>query len=287
MALIPVYQDVLRVLRATPQGSPVWPAFEAEVFLPHRAYFEGLGQTYGPEIFSPDGLPGTVERLAPYLRASLEPAPAYGMEEQAQRLLDEVTALLPGTPPNLYLATLFYLAPAATISVLGRPAIALGLERFHPAPPPGEPKVWYRPDEIVEMIPHEAAHAARMQVLDLPPTPRLLSLLDMVMLEGTALLFTDLLLGRTTLATFMPAAHLAWHQANDQYVRSLAAAAFDATGMDVFRRFFAPSAPISGYYVGYSLCREYIERYGPQSIRELLALPSKEILNRLAPGTNP
>lgn len=282
MALIPIYRDVLRVLRAIPPGLPVWPAFEAEVFLPHRAYFEGFAHTYGPEVLGPGGLPHAVERLAPSLRANLEPAPSYGMEET--RILDSVTPLLPGTPPNLYLAILFYIAPAATLSVLGRPAIALGLERFSPAPPPGEPKYWYRPDEIIEMIPHEAAHAARMQALQLPPTPRLLTLLDMVMLEGTALLFTDLLLGRTTLATFMPAAHLAWHQANDRHVCAVAAAAFSSRGLEAFQRFFSPDAPVSGYYVGYSLCREYLERYGAHSIRELISLPSQEIINRLSKG---
>lgn len=281
LALIPLYQEILQTLQRLPEGAPVWPDFEAAVYLPHRAYFEGLGHTYGPEVFGPGGLPAAVERQAPHLRLALSPAPAYRMEERAQQLLDAVAPLLPGNPPNLYLATLLFLAPAATLSILGRPAIALGLERFHPTPPPGGAKYWYHPDEVVEMIPHEAAHAARMQVLDLPPSPRRLSLLDMVMLEGTALLFTDLLLGRMTLATFMPLEQLAWHQAHDAQVRAVTADAFQTGGMEAFLRFFTPSAPVSGYYVGYSLCREYLERYGNHAIRELVGLPSLEILRRL------
>ncbi|HEY8346527.1 MAG TPA: DUF2268 domain-containing putative Zn-dependent protease [Symbiobacteriaceae bacterium] len=282
MALIPVYQDVLRVLQAVPPGTPVWPAFESEVFLPHRAFFEGLSATYGPEVFGPGGLPAAVEQLAPILRAALEPASSYQMEEYVQKLLDQVTPLLPGIPSNVYLGVLFFLSPAATLSILERPAIALGLERFHPSPPPGPFKYWYHPREAEEMIPHEAAHVARMQVLKLPPTPRKLTLLDMVMLEGTALVFTDLLLGRTTLTTFMPAEQFAWHQANDQYVRAVVASEFHTGGMEAYLRYFSMYSPISGYYVGYSICREYLERYGNHAIRELVGLPSDEILRRVS-----
>ncbi len=280
MAIIPVYPDMLRALQAAPPGRR-WPAFEARVYLPHRAYFDGLAETYGPEIFGPGGLPGAVERMGPALLQALSPAPGYQMEERTARLLAAARSLLPGTEPDVWLGTLLFIAPAATLSVQGQPAIALGMERFHPAPPPVPQKYWYQPDEVVEMIPHEAAHAARMEVLNLPPTPRQLTLLEMVMLEGTALTFTDQLLGKETLATFMPPEHLQWHRANDALVRRVAAADFGASGMDVFQRYFSPTSPVSGYYVGYSLCREYLDRHGPTAVTELVALPSAEILRRL------
>lgn len=282
MALVPLYRDLLKALETIPPGSPAWPRLATQVYVPHQAFFDGLTETYGPEQFGPFGLPSALEQMAPALRQALAPAPSYQLERSASALLDLVSPLLPGTPPDLYLGTLCFMAPAGTISVRGRPTIALGLERFHPSPPPGPQKIWYHPSEVVEMIPHEAAHAARMQVLNLPPTPRGLSLLEMVMLEGTALTFTDGLLGRKTLATFMPAPHLAWHRQHDAAVRAALLPAYGTGGMEAFRKYFSADSPISGYYVGYSLCREYLDRFGPSAMRELIGLPSAEILRRLA-----
>jgi hypothetical protein len=287
VAIIPLYRDVLRTLAACPGGQPVWPRFQDEVYYPHRAFFEGLVETYGAEMFGPGGLPGAVEQSAPRLRQMLGFAPAYGMEQPCEQYMQTVAPLLPGETPNLYLGTLFFTAPAATISVLGRPAMTLGMERFHPQPPAHQPqKYWYHPHEVVEMIPHEAAHAARMQVLDLPPTPRRLSLLDMAMLEGTALTFTDLLLGRQTLATFMPPERMAWHEANDAAIRAAVWPEFEREGMPIFHKYFSATSPISGYWVGYSLCQEFLQRYGPETVTRLVGMPSREILAALgAPAT--
>lgn len=281
MAIIPLYRDLIRTLDSVPPGSPVWPWFEAHLWLPYRPYFDGLAETYGQDCFGLAPLQRLVEQQAPLLRQALAPAPWYGLEERAGALLQQVSPLLPGTPPDLCLGTLFFTAPAATLSILGQPAIALGLERFHPAPPGGMPRQLYHPAEAAEIIPHEAAHCARMQVLALPPTPRELSLLEMVMLEGTALTFTDQLLGKQTLATFMPPEQLAWHQANDARIRAAVAPAFGTRGLAPFFQYFSADSPVSGYYVGYSLCREFLERFGPGAMRELIALPSTEILARL------
>jgi hypothetical protein len=280
VALVLLYRDVARVLGSTPYGYPVWPRFEQEVYYPHRAYFEGLVATYGEEMFGEGGLRGAVEQAAPGLREQLRHAHTLGLEGEAQRWLEFVTPRLTWTPPNIYVGTLLFTAPAATLSVLGRPAIALGVERFQPGPvqAPGEEKYWYSPAELVEIIPHEAAHVARMQALKLPATPRQLSLLDMVMLEGTALTFTDLLLGRTTLATFMAPEQLAWHQANDGAIRAAVAQDFTREGMEVFLKYFSAEAPVSGYWVGYSLCAEWLRKHGTDQIGRLVALPSSEIL---------
>lgn len=274
MALVELYPDLLRALNGP---GPVWSRLSPTTI----GFLAGLEATYGPETFGPAGVPGALDRLAAPLLRAIAPAAGYGLAESARALLHTVTPLLPGRPADLYLGTLLFIAPAGTVNVGGQPAIAVGLERFHSVPPQGGEKIWYHPSEIAEMIPHEAAHAARMQVLGLPPTPRVLSLLDMVMLEGTALTFTDLLLGRETLATFMPADRLAWHRAHDDAVRTHVAAEFANVGMEPFRRYFAVTSPVSGYYVGYSLCRQYLDRYGPAAVRELVALPSREILRRL------
>lgn len=278
MAMIPLYRDLLRVLQATPYSFPIWPAFEAEVYYPHRAYFEGLAATYGDDLFGPEGLRGAVERAAPNLRECLRHGPEFGLEARAQYWLEQVDPLLPWTAPNIYLGTLLFTGPAATISVLGRPAIALGVERFHPTPPQTGAKYWYHPTELAEIIPHESAHVARMQVLNLPASPRALSLLDMVMLEGTALVFSDQLLGRQTLATFLPPERFAWHQAHDAAVRAAVAPDFGKAGMEMFLKYFATDSPVSGYYIGWSLCRDWLRRHGPDQMRHLLTLPAQAIL---------
>ncbi len=282
MTLTPIYRDVFLSLEAYRQGSPLWPAFEAIAYRPNRAYFDGLTETYGTDLFGPGGLPGAVQQSAVALHGALLPAPSYRMEERAEAILEAIRPHLPGRLPDLCLGTLFFIAPAATLSIRGRPAIALGLERFSPMPPSTGEKFWYHPDEVVEMLPHEAAHAVRMEALGLPPTPQRLCLLDMVLLEGTALLFTDLLLGRETLGTFMNRDQLAWHKAHDTDVVNAAARDFGATGMAVFRRYFGADAPVSGYYTGLSLCRRYLERYGDGAMQELLLLPSTEVLRRLS-----
>lgn len=280
MRITPVYRDVLLSLEAAGLGSPLWPAFYHMAYLPHRAYFDGLADTYGPLLMGHGGLPGIVTRLAPALRRALQSAPGYRMEERVRSLMERLQPLLPGRVPHVWLATLFFAAPAATVAVGGRPEIALGMERFSPAPPPGS-RYWYPPEAAEEMLPHEAAHAVRMEALGLPPSPQHLTLLDMVMLEGTALLFTDLLVGRETLATFMDPGRLAWHRAHDAEAVAAAAREFHSGGLVVFARYFAADAPVSGYWVGYSLCRRYLERYGAGAVREMLCLPSEEILRRL------
>ncbi len=283
MPITLVYPDLL----ALPERR-VWPAFSRSCYNRHRAYFDGLTETYGEDVLGPGGLRRAVETTVQPLRQSIQILLAEGGEPElaVQTLLDHCLPLLPGIDPTVYLGTLFFLAPAATLSVGGRPAIAIGLERFTagdpPPPPAGYPgRFFYRLSELEEMVPHEACHVARMEALHLPPTPRKLSLKEMLLLEGTALVFTDRLVGRQTLRTFMPDEVWERHQSQDGEMRRLAAADLDLTGMPAFARYFTPLAPVSGYYVGYSLCREYLERFGEGALQELVTLPSDIILRRL------
>lgn len=275
MAILPLYAELNALLTVPPQ--PLHHRLSGSL----RRYLTALDQTYEPGSFGPLGAVGLLEQIAPTLGSALRPAAGYGLEETCAHWLAESARMLKAEPPDLYLGTLLFTAPAATINVDGAPAIALGLERFRTQPPAHGPKHWYHPSEAVEMVPHEAAHSVRMRALGLPPTPRHLRLVDMVMLEGTALTFADHMLGRMTLATFMPAEQLAWHQAHDAEARRVAAAEFPAGGMDVFRRYFSRDSRVSGYYVGYTLCREYLQRYGPDLVTELVTMPSDLILQRL------
>jgi uncharacterized protein YjaZ len=59
------------------------------------------------------------------------------------------------------------------------------------------------------------------------------------------------------------------------------AESYEAHGMETFKTYFGAMAPVNGYYVGYSLCKEYLERYGAGAMTELLSLPSRTILQRL------
>lgn len=268
MAIIPLFRDLLR------EG---WSACCRR----HEPYFAGLWETYGPELLGP-GFPGALVAAGGAAVASqlLRVAP-LGWEEAAAALLSLTFRHLPGPAPDLYLGTLFGMAPAATIGVQGRPAIALGLERFDPLasrePPP---RTFFAPEELADMVPHEAAHAIRMQALTLPPSPRVLPLAEMLLLEGTALLFTDALLGRETLPGFMPAADLARHQAMAPHLARLVAPDLDRAGPDVFARYFSPAAPVSGYYVGLELCRRYCQATGIHPA-DLVTVPTRTVLGAL------
>jgi hypothetical protein len=274
VAIIPLYRDLLRLLQAAPDR------FAALAIQSHPTFFAGLWETYGPEIFG-RSLGAALQSSAPALLGALHPAPQFGIEERAAALIDQAEKQLPGPPVDCYLGTLLFTGPAATAGIGGHPAIVVGMERFTPNPPPGGPKQWYRPDEVAEMIPHEAAHVARMRALGLPLSPRHLSLLEMCMLEGTALHFADHLVGRPTLATFMPTEQIAWHEANREALRHWVRPHWRNTGMPTFQAFFGTGAPISGYWIGYDLCRRYLERHGRGSLPELVRLPSSTALNRL------
>lgn len=284
MAISRVYADFLPL---PDQG--LWPAFSRSCYRKHRDYFDGLIATYGEDAFGPGGLRRAVESAGAAARQAIQVLFAEGGDPEplAEHLLEGCLPLLPGISPRVYLGTLFFLAPAATLDIGGQPAIAVGLERFTagdpPPAPPGYPgRFFYRLTELEEMIPHEACHVARMQALSLPLTPRRLSLRDMILLEGTALVFTDRLVGRETLRTFMPAESFRVHRSRDAEVRRLAAADFDQVGMSAFLRYFSPLSPVSGYYVGFSLCREYLDRFGEDRLTELVTLPSDEVLARLS-----
>lgn len=268
MHVIPVYRDLL---------SGGWPyALQSQA-----PYFSGLEETYGREWFGPAGVPGLAAVTGDALLTRIADAAALTeWEDWAARCLQRAMEELPGPPPPLYLACLFDFAPGATLSVHGRPSIALGLERFRHDPPTPPPRHHYHPSELVEIVPHEAAHAARMQGLGLPPTPRLLPLKEMLMLEGTALLLTDQLLGRQSLRTFMPADMIASHQAWDPYLRQHVVPCLESGGMDAFHRFFSAASPVSGYYLGWSLCSDYLQRSG-RTLAELILTPADEVLRTL------
>jgi len=277
MAIVPVYLELVQVLVGS---DPVLPALS----LPARHCLEALEETYGPALCGPGGLEATLAGQRAQLLQALAPTTNLGLEAMAERSIALAAPLLPdGHAPDLYLSTLLFTAPAATLSMGGQPTIIVGMERFsieahRRNPGGGRPPYWFHPEQVAEMIPHEAAHAARMQALDLPTTPRTLSLLEMVMLEGTALCFTDDLLGRKTLESFMPPRMIAQHRSRDRQMRHAILTRMHQTGMAAFTEFFAADSPISGYYVGQSLCRSYLQRRPDISSADLLAIPSQAIV---------
>lgn len=236
-----------------------------------EAYFRGLEETYGFPVPRSAG-PALVQAAAMHL------------PDRALRLLQQVSHRLPGPEPDLFVGPLFGIGPATTIAVEGRPAIAVGADKFDPrADRSVFPRRFYHPDELEEMLPHEAAHVVRMRALDLPPTPRRLSLLDMVMLEGTALVFTDSLVGRRTLDTFLSPELMRLHARHERQVLDHIADHFHTGGMDAFLRWFGQGAWPSGYYAGYALCRDYLIRTGAVPV----TLPSRAILASLQPSALP
>ncbi len=247
----------------------------------HQPYFTGLWETYGPELLG-QGFPvAHVHALGTGIASRLARVAPLDWEQDAGALLELTFRHLPGPVPDLYLGTLFGMAPAATIAVGGRPTIALGLEHFDPAAWPADPpRILYAPAEVANMIPHEAAHAARMHALGLPLSPRLLTLAEMLLLEGTALLFTDALLGRETLPGFMPAADIARHRAVLPHLAAAVAPDLNLTGPQVFTRYFSAGSPVNGYFLGLELCRQYSQATDTEP-RALVTAPTRAVLGAL------
>lgn len=274
MAVIPLYRELLRLHDAAPQQ------FGALACQQYPTYFGGLWETYGPDLFGPS-LPRSLQAAGPALAGALRGASTLGLEEKAEALLAQSATLLPGPAPDCYLGTLLFTGPAATVGIGGAPVVVVGMERFTAHPPAGGPKQYYHPSELAEMIPHEAAHVARGTALHLPMSPRGLSLLEMCMLEGTALHFADSLVGRQTLATFMPAERIAWHEANREPIRLWVRNHWRESGLEAFKRYFGSEADLSGYWIGYDLCRRYLETCGYDSLQALITMPSAAVLSRL------
>jgi hypothetical protein len=274
VAVIPLYRDLLRLHEASPHQ------FGALACQAYPTFFRGLWETYGPDLFGPS-LPRSLQAIGPALAGALAQATGLGLEAKAEELLTQSAALLPGPSPDCYLGTLLFTGPAATVGIGGVPTVVVGMERFTAQPPAGGPKQFYHPAELAEMIPHEAAHVARGRTLGLPMSPRGLSLLEMCMFEGTALHFADSLVGRQTLATFMPADRIAWHEANRAPIRQWVQGQWREGGFPTFQRYFGSEASLSGYWIGYDLCRRYLEAFGPGSLSGLITLPSSAVLARL------
>lgn len=247
----------------------------------HEPYFAGLLDTYGPELLGPGFPAAHVAAQGAAVAAGLARAAPLPWEQAAAGLLDLAMQHLPGPAPDLYLGTLFFMAPAATIGVGGQPALAIGLERFDPAAVPARPpRGQFAPAELPDMVPHEAAHAVRMRALGLPASPRRLPLAEMLLLEGTALLFTDALVGRETLPGFMPAADLARHRALLPHLPAALAPDLHRSGPAVFQRYFAATAPRSGYFAGLELCRRYCAATGTGPAA-LVTTPTRTVLAAL------
>ena len=289
-----VYRDLLAVPPALPPAA-FWSAFVHRCYKKHRPVFDGLIATYGPELLGPNALMRLVMNAGPLCRAAIGRLISACPGEAESRCADLLSGCwLPawGDPPDCYLGTLFGLAPAAAITVRGRPSMVIGLERFVPGddPDPGAtPEAatgrTYHLADLAEMIPHEAAHAARSQALRLSLTPTRLALLDLLLLEGTALWYTDARLGKLTLLSFLPRAAWERHQAREEQLLSTLVPTLAERGASVFRRHFAGDCTANGYYLGWAICRRYLERQGGDATA-MTTVPSADILAGagLAPG---
>lgn len=280
-----VYRDLLAVPPGLPPAA-FWSAFLRRCYKKHKAVFDGIVDAYGPELLGPNPLLNLTTYTGPICRAAIgrlvtaEPGAA---EARCSQLLTECWPEAWGALPDCYLGTLFGLAPAAALHIGGRPGMLIGLERFLPgdtpdptATPEAAARRTYHLSDLAEMIPHEACHVARARLLGQHLAPTHLPLLDLIMLEGTALWFTDARLGRQTLLTFLPQQEWERHQANEAELLAALRPHLGESGSAVFRRHFADGAAINGYYAGWAVCRRYLERQASDPVA-LTGLPSTAI----------
>lgn len=279
-----VYQDLLAVPPGLPPGA-FWSAFLRRCYRKHRPLFDGLVAAYG-ELLGPAALQLLATQAGPPCRAAigrLVSAQPGAADAACSELLTECWPAAWGEPPDLYIGTLFGLAPAAALMVGGRPSVAVGLERFVPdgvpdpaATPDAAASRTYHLADLAEIIPHESCHVARSRLLQQPLAPTRLPLLDLILMEGTALWYSDSRLGRQTILTFLPQADWERHQAQEEQMLQAVTPDLQRSGAAIFRRHFAAPALVNGYYLGWSVCRRYLERQGGDPV-SLTATPSAEI----------
>lgn len=284
MSVLPVYRDLL----AIPPGltrDAFADAFNRRCWQRHRPLWEGMQETFGPALLGPGGVQQLVRHVGPAVRTAignLAAAHAGAPEQHCADLLAQTWPSEWGAAPDCYVATLFGLGPAATLSVQGQPALAIGLERFVPdgTPEGVDPELGparaYRLADLAEMIPHEGCHVARFRMLGLAPIPHRLPLLELIALEGTALWFSDERLGRQTLRSFMPTGEWERHQRAEVELLQSVVPRLGESGPQVYLGHFSALAPVSGYYLGWAICRRFLERQGG-SAAAMASLPAAEL----------
>lgn len=255
-----------------------WQRFRVGCWNRHHAYYEALVAQQVCHVWPGEALPGLFERgwrpaclklaqgigdriATAALAAHARCVAALGHGEETQGDLDF----------DVYLGFGFHVAPASSLIVGGRPAIALHVE--HPR---------CRAESTPTLVAHEFAHCARAATLALPLSPAELPLGEMLAYEGTAALFADAVLGADTLGQMMPPGEREWHEAHADAVIAAARAEWDRRGRATAMRWFGVGARPSGYWVGERLCRGRLDARagrmaGPGNLRALLSLPAREL----------
>lgn len=282
MRTVRIDRDFAAVCRGG-RGSP-WQRFVDRCGHRHRAYYEELHRQVLRPLWpsvEPAQLFERTWRAACLKLASgawpVSPRAGQGALEAAiasahERCLAALGATDAGaaaTPPwlsdsgfDVYVGFGFGAAPATSLLVGGRPAIALHFE--HPQ---------CRPELLETLVTHEFAHCARSAALGLPLSPAELGLADMIAYEGTAARFADAVLGLDTLGQMMSADDRRWHEENEAAVRAAFQAERDGKGMRVALRWFSAGGRPSGYWLGARLC----DAWRGGTLADLLAAPTAEL----------
>lgn len=291
--IVRIDRDFAAVCRGG-KGAP-WQRFTGSCWNRHRTYYEALrSQALAPlwpntppeRLFEQRWRPACLKLTA---GAWPRPAPRDLVEAtiaDAQRRcidalargdhdvaglgsVEHVRPAPPWLPPggfDVYVGFGFGVAPASSLLVEGRPAIALHFEHSQ-----------CRRELLQTMVAHEFGHCARAAALDLSLSPAELTLAEMVAYEGTATCFADAVLGEDTLAPMMTESDRRWHEQHEQAVRDAFARERDASGMATALRWFAAGGRPSGYWLGARMCAAWLAKEG-KSLARLLAAPAGQLL---------
>lgn len=257
MAIEALYTDFFRFLDHGPEEGE-WEAYRRIYLDPHRDFFDAHWACF--EGFDQTQLAERVERIKRedygHLHSLILEQDPIGLARETMRKCRSLLSLDP--EPDVYLFVGFFSADGKALEVKGRPAIALGLERFKDF------------KDFPLLLAHEYGHCAGLNSLKGITSGGENTLLDTLTREGLAVLFTEAVYPEIPLYRhlFLTSERLRWCEENREALLDLAGGDLNSGKLaPVFFGSGDPEAgipPRIGYYLARQMMRQCLTHHGDQ-----------------------
>jgi len=263
MSILRLYEDFFKFLDEWRDGEDLWAICQRKYLEPHAAFLHAYWKN-----FDHFDLAQIAQRVQKIKREDYGHLRSLIMAEDptvlAEGTLGRARALLPMEPePDVYLFVGFFSADGKVLEIQGKPAIAIGMERFKS----------FR--DLPLLVAHEYGHCAQKILLKNPIPGEGRTLLGHVTAEGLAVLFTEALYPEIPLHRhlFISPERLRWCEGNEEVLIELAAG--DLTSEKLVPVFFgsgdaeAGIPPRVGYYLARQMVGRSFPRHGAKELAEI------------------
>jgi hypothetical protein len=268
MAVFSLYRDFFRFLQALEGDADPWEWYQKIYLDPHKKFFRAYWSAYFPQM-DLGTLQDRVRRVRRGHYSALEHLLQQNdLERQVQEILARCLAILPSfAEPDVFIIIGFFSPDGFLVTIGGRPAIGIGLERF-------------RNLRLVDIIlAHEYGHYARRLALGYSPSSGPESLEQKLLSEGLSISVSRRVCPGRRLCDYllMSPQRLNWCQENEARLMALARPELGSDRLvPVFFGCGQPDAGIparTGLYLGHRLVERALQRMGWGAFKRLLAMP--------------